>query len=77
MIQNKVPEGSYTSAYKVGTLIDLCTGPHLPHSGRIKAFKVIKNSAAYWLGNNKNDDLQRVYGVAFPKKSMLDEYITI
>jgi threonyl-tRNA synthetase len=47
-----VPDNGFTSAYKVGSLIDLCTGPHIPNSGRIKAFKIMKNSAAYWLGNN-------------------------
>lgn len=77
LITNKVPEGGYTSAYRCGTLVDLCTGPHLPNTGRIKAFKIIRNAAAYWLGNNKNDDLQRVYGVAFPKANMLKEYLRI
>jgi len=49
-------------------LIDLCTGPHLPATNLVKAFKVTKNSAAYWLAKNTNDDLQRVYGVSFPSK---------
>lgn len=46
-----------TTAYKCGKLIDLCTGPHLPHTGYVKAFHVEKNSAAYWLGKNTNDGL--------------------
>lgn len=52
-------------------------GPHVPTTGRIKAFKVTKNSAAYWLAKNTNDDLQRVYGVSFPSKKLLDEYVKI
>ncbi|KRX04919.1 Threonyl/alanyl tRNA synthetase, class II-like, putative editing domain [Pseudocohnilembus persalinus] len=77
LIQNKVPDEGFTSAYRCGSLVDLCTGPHLPNTGRIKSFKVIRNAASYWLGNNKNDDLQRVYGVAFPKAAMLKEYLRI
>lgn len=46
-----------TSAYRCGGLIDLCTGPHLPNTNKVKAFKILKNSAAYWLGNKDNDDL--------------------
>lgn len=75
LITNKVPEGSYTTVYRCGKLIDLCTGPHVNSTQRIKAFKVLKNSSAYWLGNKENDVLQRVYGIAFPKKQLLDEYI--
>ena len=56
-----------TSAYRCGDFIDLCTGPHVPNTGLIKAFKVTKNSACYWLGNKDLDDLQRIYGVSFPK----------
>jgi threonyl-tRNA synthetase len=77
LITNKIPEGGLTTAYKCGRLIDLCTGPHLPSTERVKAFKVTKNSAAYWLGKNTNDDLQRVYGVAFPDKKQLAEYVRI
>jgi len=57
LIKNKIPEGALTTAYRCGKLIDLCTGPHLPSTERVKAFKVTKNSAAYWLGKNTNDDL--------------------
>ena len=77
LIQNKVPEGSYTSVYKCGTLIDLCVGPHLPNSSFIGAYKVTKNSSAYWLSKNSNDSLQRVYGISFPSKKELKEYETI
>jgi threonyl-tRNA synthetase len=70
--QSKVPENGLTSAYKVGNLIDLCTGPHIPSADKVKGFKVTKNSSAYWLGKKENDDLQRVYSVSFPKQNLLD-----
>ena len=57
LIQNKIPDGGKMTAYRCGTLIDLCTGPHIPSSKLIKAFKVTKNSAAYWLGKTTNDSL--------------------
>jgi len=57
LISAKIPENGKTIAYRCGNLIDLCTGPHLPSSNRIKAFKVTKSSAAYWLGHKENDDL--------------------
>ncbi len=75
LIKNKVPEDGLTSAYRCGNLIDLCTGPHLSSADKIKGFKIIKNSSAYWLGKKENDDLQRVYGVSYPKQSQLDEYL--
>jgi len=65
-ITAKVPEGGATTVYRCGKLIDLCTGPHLPATNLIKAFKVTKNSASYWLGKKENDDLQRVYAISFP-----------
>lgn len=75
LITNKVPDGGYATAYRNGPLIDLCTGPHLPNTNKIKAFKVMKNSSAYWLGDKNNDSLQRVYGISFPNKKDLTEYI--
>ncbi|KAG0039577.1 threonyl-tRNA synthetase [Podila clonocystis] len=66
LIESKIPDGSVTTVYRCGPLIDLCRGPHIPHTGRIKAFAVLKNSASYFLGDAKNDSLQRVYGVSFP-----------
>lgn len=75
LIETKIPEGGKVTAYKNGDLIDLCTGPHVPNTGRVKAFKVMKNSSAYWLGQATNDSLQRVYGVTFPSKKELDEHI--
>ena len=66
IIATKIPDGGFTTAYRCGPLIDLCRGPHVPTTSAIKAFEVVKNSAAYWLGNAENDTLQRVYGVSFP-----------
>eukprot|EP00825_Cyclidium_porcatum_P048507 TRINITY_DN816_c0_g1_i4.p1 TRINITY_DN816_c0_g1~~TRINITY_DN816_c0_g1_i4.p1 ORF type:complete len:748 (+),score=168.04 TRINITY_DN816_c0_g1_i4:70-2313(+) len=75
LISNKVPDGGYVTVYKCGKFIDLCTGPHLPNSKLIKAFKLTKNSSAYWLSKNTNDSLQRVYGISFTSKKELDEYV--
>lgn len=75
LITNKVADGAFTTAYKCGPLIDLCMGPHIPSTARVKAFKVMKNSSAYWLGDKENDSLQRVYGVSFPSKKELTEYL--
>jgi threonyl-tRNA synthetase len=74
LITNKVPEGSLTTVYKCGPLIDLCMGPHLPNTGKIKAFAATKSSATNWLGQVTNDPLQRVYGIAFPDKAMLKQW---
>jgi threonyl-tRNA synthetase len=77
LIESKIPEGGRVTAYRCGNLIDLCTGPHISSTKIIKAFKVLKNSSAYWLGKAGNDSLQRVYGVSFPSKKELTEYITL
>jgi len=74
LITNKVPDGAMTSCYKSGTLIDLCRGPHLPNTGKAKAFAVTKNSAAYWLGDQNLDSLQRMYGIAFPSDKLMKEW---
>lgn len=74
-IQDKVPDGTTTTVYRCGPLIDLCMGPHIPHTGRIKAFKVLKNSSSYFLGDAANDSLQRVYGISFPDKKLMDEHL--
>jgi len=71
IITTKVPEGDLITAYRCGDLIDLCRGPHVPHTGRVKAFEVLKNSSAYWMGKAENPTLQRVYGIAFPDKKLL------
>jgi threonyl-tRNA synthetase len=74
LISNKIPEGGKTTVYKCGPLIDLCMGPHVPHTGRIKAFAATKYSGTNWLGQVTNDPLQRIYGIAFPDKAMLKQW---
>ena len=63
--------------YSNGNFTDLCRGPHLPHTGYIKALKLTSVAGAYWRGNEKNKMLTRIYGITFPKKSMLDEYLAV
>ncbi|MDE6861810.1 MAG: threonine--tRNA ligase, partial [Alistipes sp.] len=65
------------SFYTNGAFTDLCRGPHIPHTGYIKAIKLTSVAGAYWRGNEKNKMLTRIYGVSFPKKSMLDEYLAM
>ena len=62
LISSKIPDGGHTTAYRCGPLIDLCPGPHVPHTAVIKAFEVLKSSSSSWLGTVENDTLQRVYG---------------
>ncbi|MED5306996.1 MAG: threonine--tRNA ligase [Bacteroidota bacterium] len=61
--------------YKQGNFTDLCKGPHIPHTGFIKSFKLINVAGAYWRGSEKNKQLTRIYGISFPKKKLLDEYL--
>ena len=75
LVQTKVPDGGATTVYRCGKLIDLCVGPHIPHTGRIKAFKLLKNSSCYFLGDATNDSLQRVYGISFPDKKLMDAHL--
>lgn len=75
IIKDKIPDGTSTTVYRCGPLIDLCRGPHVPHTGRIKTFRIMKNSASYFLGDAKNDSLQRIYGVSFPDKKLMDEHL--
>ena len=70
-----LPEGEEISFYKQGDFVDLCAGPHLPSTGKIKAFKLLSVAGAYWRGNEKNKMLQRIYGTSFSKKSELDAYL--
>jgi threonyl-tRNA synthetase len=65
------------SLYKNGEFVDLCKGPHVPHTGKIKAVKLTKLAGAYWRGDAKNKQLQRVYGVAFPNKDELKSYLKL
>lgn len=71
---NDLP-GDKVSIYQQGDFIDLCRGPHIPSTGKIKAFKLLNLAGAYWRGDEKRPMLQRVYGTAFPKKGELDEYL--
>ncbi|GIO13896.1 threonine--tRNA ligase 1 [Cohnella xylanilytica] len=70
-----LPEGSVITIYDQGEFFDLCRGPHLPSTGKIKAFKLLSVAGAYWRGDSKNKMLQRIYGTAFAKKSQLDEHL--
>lgn len=70
-----LPEDSVITLYDQGEFFDLCRGPHLPSTGRIKAFKLLSVAGAYWRGDSKNKMLQRIYGTAFPKKAQLDEHL--
>ena len=74
---NDLPEGETISFYRQGEFTDLCAGPHLDSTGRIKgnAIKLTACNAAYWRGDSSRQTLQRIYGVAFPKKEELDEYL--
>ena len=70
-------EDGTISFYTNGAFTDLCRGPHLPNTGFIKAIKLLSVAGAYWRGNEKNKMLTRIYGISFPKKSMLDEYLVM
>jgi len=65
------------SIYHEGKFTDLCTGPHVPSVGKIKYVKLLSVSGSYWRGDENNKQLQRIYGISFPKKKMLDEYLTM
>lgn len=71
ILSTKVPDGTRTTVYRCGDLIDLCRGPHVSHTGKVKAFAAAKHSSAYWLGDAENDSLQRLYGISFPDKKKL------
>ncbi|AWB43970.1 threonine--tRNA ligase [Paenibacillus sp. CAA11] len=70
-----LPEDSVISIYDQGEFFDLCRGPHVPSTGKIKVFKLLSVAGAYWRGNSKNKMLQRVYGTTFVKKAQLDEHL--
>ncbi|GKU80284.1 threonine--tRNA ligase [Paenibacillus sp. L3-i20] len=70
-----LPEDSVITLYDQGEFFDLCRGPHLPSTGKIKSFKLLSVAGAYWRGDSKNKMLQRIYGTAFPKKAQLDEHL--
>ena len=73
---NDLPEDAVISFYRQGEFTDLCAGPHLPSTGKIKAVKLLSTAGAYWRGSEKNKMLQRIYGTAFDSKEALDAYVT-
>ncbi|WP_132995985.1 threonine--tRNA ligase [Sporanaerobacter acetigenes] len=70
-----LPEDAVISFYKQGDFVDLCAGPHLPNTKKVKAFKLLSIAGAYWRGDEHNKMLQRIYGTSFEKKKDLDEYL--
>ncbi len=73
----ELPEGEEISFYEQGDFVDLCAGPHLMSTGKVKIVKLLSSSGAYWRGNEKNKMLQRIYAISFPKQSQLDEYLAM
>ena len=71
----ELPEGEEISFYKQGDFTDLCAGPHLMSTGKVKSVKILSSSGAYWRGNEKNKMLQRIYAISFPKASQLEAYL--
>ncbi len=71
----ELPEDAEISSYQQGEFIDLCAGPHLPHTGYLKALRLLSLAGAYWRGDERNPMLQRVYGTVFPKPAQLEEYL--
>ncbi|MBU3725243.1 MAG: threonine--tRNA ligase [Burkholderiaceae bacterium] len=74
-IIESIPKGEQISLYREGDFVDLCRGPHVPSTGKLKVFKLMKVAGAYWRGDHRNEMLQRVYGTAFAKKEELDAYL--
>lgn len=72
-----IPAGEAVSVYREGDFIDLCRGPHVPSTGKLKAFKLTKVAGAYWRGDAKNEMLQRIYGTAWAKKEDLEAYLAM
>ncbi|MGH8575632.1 MAG: threonine--tRNA ligase [Gammaproteobacteria bacterium] len=70
-----IPEGEDLSLYRQGDFVDLCRGPHVPSTGRLRAFKLTKVAGAYWRGDSQSAMLQRIYGTAWPDKKALDDYL--
>ncbi len=74
---NELPEGEEISFYKQGEFTDLCAGPHVSYTKKVKAFKLLNVTGAYWRGDSSNKMLQRIYGTAFKTKEALEEYVTM
>ncbi|MCL2610378.1 MAG: threonine--tRNA ligase [Defluviitaleaceae bacterium] len=73
---NELPDDEEISFYEQGEFIDLCIGKHIPNTGMIKALKLLNVAGAYWRADQNNKQLSRVYGISYPRKSMLDDYLT-
>ncbi len=76
-IIGSIPAGEDVSLYREGSFEDLCRGPHVPSTGRLKHFKLMKVAGAYWRGDQANEQLQRIYGTAWPSKDALAQYLTM
>ncbi|MBF0439847.1 MAG: threonine--tRNA ligase [Magnetococcales bacterium] len=76
-IIREIPQDQELSLYRQGTFVDLCRGPHVPSTGRLKVFKLTRVAGAYWRGNANNKMLQRIYGTAFGDKKALSAYLTL
>ena len=74
---NELEDSEVISIYKQGDFLDLCRGPHLPNTGVVKAFKLLTTSAVYWKGDENNISMQRIYGISFPKASLLEEHLNM
>src|SRR5947207_7407159 len=72
-----IPAGEDVSLYREGTFEDLCRGPHVPSTGKLKHFKLMKVAGAYWRGDHRNEMLQRIYGTAWATKEELQQYLTM
>ncbi len=72
-----IPEGETISLYRQGDFIDLCRGPHVPSTDKLRAFKLTKVAGAYWRGDARNEQLQRIYGTAWPDEKSLQAYLTL
>lgn len=73
-INQRVPDGTSSTVYRCGSMVDLCRGPHVPHTGRIKSMAILKHASSYFLGDAANDSLQRVYGISFPDDKQMKEH---
>lgn len=76
-IISEIPAGEIISLYRQGDFTDLCRGPHVPSTGKLKVFKLMKVAGAYWRGDSKNEMLQRIYGTAWAKKEDQEAYLTM
>jgi threonyl-tRNA synthetase len=75
IIEEVIPAGQTLTTYQQGDFVDLCRGPHVPSTGKLKAFKLMKVAGAYWRGDSNNEMLQRIYGTAWKDQKSLDEYV--